>query len=65
MLHCDDIFYAHVAPVCHGFLDLSGFVAHELSAFLVKSGTRSRRHVWRTFQAACFKFWGMTLPSRL
>ena len=38
--------------LCHGFLDLSGFVARELSAFSVKSGTRPRRHVWRTVTAA-------------
>jgi hypothetical protein len=61
------------AIVCRGFLDLSGSVAHELSAFSVGGGKRRRakpeagfrpqRRAWRTDQAACCKSSMIGLPT--
>lgn len=59
--------------ICHGFLELSGSVAHELSAFSVEGGKRRRaepgadfrprRRAWRTVQAACCISSVMGFPS--
>jgi len=64
---------AKKAGGCRGFLDLSGFVANELSAFSDEGGKRRRakpvadfcpqRRTWRTVQAACCISSVMGLPS--